>query len=141
MSQAGEMIYHPGTIEKVDNQSIYVKIISSSACSSCSVKGACHLAESEEKVIEVKRQQDREYSVGKPVDVVMQRSAGTKAVLLAYLLPFCILVLSLIILITTGMDEGISALLSMLLLVPYYFILHQFRGRLKKEFEFTIHLK
>ena len=139
MSPSGDTISHHGTIEKVDNQSVYVKILSSSACASCNVKGACQLAESEEKVIEVIRQQDQEYSVGKPVDIVMQRSSGTRAVLLAYFLPFCIVVLSLVVFIATGMKEGISALLSMFLLVPYYFILYQFRGRLKKEFEFTIH--
>lgn len=141
MNRAGEIISHPGTIEKIDNQSVYVKILSSSACSSCTVKGACNLAESQEKVVEVKKQQGQVYSVGRSVDVVMQRSSGTKAVLLAYLIPFAIVVLSLIVLLSAGTREGISALLSIALLVPYYFILHHFRDKLKKEFEFTIQSK
>ena len=141
MRRSGEVICHPGFIEKVDNQFVYVKIVSSSACSSCQVKGACRLAESQEKIIEVQKRQGEEYSPGKSVDVVMERSSGTRAVVLAYLIPFLIVVLSLFILITLGLDEGISALISLLLLVPYYLILHQFRKKLKKDFEFSIHFK
>ena len=141
MSRAGEIISHPGIIEKIDKQSVYVKILSSSACSSCTAKGACNLAESQEKVVEIKMQQDQVYSVGRSVDVVMQRSLGTRAVLLAYLIPFGIVVLALIVLLSAGIPEGISALFSMALLVPYYLILHHFRDKLKKEFEFTIQSK
>ncbi|HRZ21482.1 MAG TPA: SoxR reducing system RseC family protein [Bacteroidales bacterium] len=141
MTQGGEAIFHPGIIEKTDNQSVYVKILSSSACSSCTVKGACNLAESQEKVVEVRKQQGREYPVGTPVDVVMSRSSGTKAVLLAYLVPFAIVVLSLILLTAAGAGEGISALVSLALLVPYYLLLYRFRNKLKKEFEFTIQSK
>jgi sigma-E factor negative regulatory protein RseC len=138
MNRAGEIISHPGVIEKIDSQSVYVKILSSSACSSCTVKGACNLAESQEKVVEVRKQQGQAYSVGRSVAVVMQRSTGTRAVLLAYLTPFTIVVLALIVLISAGIPEGISALVSMALLVPYYLILHHFRDKLKKDFEFTI---
>ncbi len=141
MNRAGEIISHSGIIERIDKQSVYVKILSSSACSSCTVKGACNLAESKEKLVEVKKQQDEVYSVGRSVDVVMQRSSGTRAVLLAYLVPFGIVLLSLIVLLSAGTPEGISALLSMALLVPYYLVLHHFKDKLKKEFEFTIQSK
>ncbi len=138
MSQTGENICHEGTIEKVDKQSVYVKILSASACSSCQIKGACNLAESREKIVEVKKLQGEEYSVGEKVDVVMDRSSGTRAVVLAYLIPFSVVLLSLIALLTAGVSESISALLSIGLLVPYYLILYRFRDRLKKNFGFTI---
>lgn len=141
MSRAGEIISHSGIIEKIDKQSVYVKILSSSACSSCTAKGACNLAESQEKVIEVKKQEDQEYSVGRSVDVVMQRASGTRAVLLAYLIPFGIVLFSLIVLLSAGTPEGLSALLAMVLLVPYFLALHHFRDKLKKEFDFTIQSK
>lgn len=141
MGRIGEKICHEGTVDKVDGQSVYVRIQSASACSSCQIKGACNLSESQEKIIEVRNQEGESHPVGETVDVVMDQSSGTRAVVLAYLIPFLIVLVSLVILLSAGVKEGISALLSIFLLVPYYSILYHFRDKLKKDFGFTIQSK
>ncbi|MBP6977753.1 MAG: SoxR reducing system RseC family protein [Bacteroidales bacterium] len=136
-----DSICHEGTIEKVDDQSVYVKIQSASACSSCQIKGACNLAESRDKIVEVNRAVGEAYSVGEKVDLVMEQSSGTRAVILAYLIPFVLVLLSLVILLSAGVKEGISALLSIFLLIPYYLLLYSFRDKLKKKFSTTIRIR
>lgn len=138
MSRPGETICHPGIIEEVGDQMVYVKILSASACASCQAKGACYLAESAEKIIEVKKVPQMEYTPGKSVEVIMTRATGTKAVILAYLIPLVLVVLSLFILIYSGIDEGISALIALLILVPYYFVLYLIRDKLRRDFEFSV---
>jgi sigma-E factor negative regulatory protein RseC len=68
----------------------------------------------------------------------MEQSAGTWAVLLAYVIPVVILVMALFILVSIHLDEGMAALISLALLVPYYLGLYFFRDRLKKSFKFKL---
>lgn len=62
-----------------------------------------------------------------------------KAVLLAFVLPFIVLLLALIIsLKLTGGDEAVSALVSLGTLVPYYLIIYICRNRLSRSFMFIL---
>jgi len=56
MTQLANTIEHPGTITRIGKDEIEVMIMSSSACASCQVKGACSLSEMEEKIVTVKNQ-------------------------------------------------------------------------------------
>jgi sigma-E factor negative regulatory protein RseC len=70
--------------------------------------------------------------------VRMEESLGQKAVLMGYGLPLVVLVGSIILFLSLLNHEGLAALLSILMLVPYYLILYLFRKRLQKEFRFRI---
>ncbi len=50
---ARENISHPGIIEEVSKDKVFVKILSMSACSACHAKGMCSVAEVAEKIVEV----------------------------------------------------------------------------------------
>ncbi len=131
-------IQHPGVIESVSEDKIEVNILAQSACSSCHAKGMCSVSEMENKIIEVNRTPDFNYKVGDQVTVYMRKSLGPKAVLLGYFYPFLIVLLTLIVLISVTGNEGLSALIAFLLLVPYYFILYKMKDKLSKTFEFKI---
>ncbi len=131
-------IQHPGVIESVSKDKIEVNILAQSACSSCHAKGMCSVSEMENKIIEVNRTPDFDYKVGDQVTVYMRKSLGPKAVLLGYFYPFLIVLLTLIVLISVTGNEGLSALIAFLLLVPYYFILYKMKDKLSKTFEFKI---
>jgi len=131
-------ISHPGVIQEIDSHRIYVKIMAQSACSACHAKGMCTVAEVEEKIIDVNKPSGRSYNVGDNVVVGMQKSLGSKAVLLGYLIPFLILLLSLIIMLALTDNELLSGMIAIGLLVPYYIILHLLKDRLQKTFEFRI---
>ena len=138
MSKPTDYIAHPGIIQSVHNDNIRVMILAESACASCKVKGMCSVAEMKEKIIEVNRPESNTYKVGQQVRVVMQKSLGLKAVFLGYILPFLITVFSLFGFISLDMEQGVAALTSLLLLVPYYLILYRFRDKLKSRFMFRL---
>ena len=133
-----DSIIHPGIIVNISGETVQVKILSQSACSSCQVKSACAVAEMEEKMIEIDKSGSGSWNTGDKVMVRMEESMGRKAVLLGYVVPLVIIVVSVIIFLALLNHEGLAALLSILILIPYYFLLYFFRDRLKKEFRFRL---
>jgi len=131
-------IIHPGIIENINGEIVSVRILSQSACSSCHAKGACTMAEMKEKIIETETDHPGKFKPGDEVMVRMDESLGRKAVFLGYGLPFVVLVASIIVFLSLFNHEGLAALLSLLMLVPYYLILYLFRNKLHKEFRFRI---
>ena len=49
------IIKHQGTVEHIEGTHVQVRIIQTSACSSCSAKSLCHSSESKEKLIDTSR--------------------------------------------------------------------------------------
>jgi len=135
---ASGSIIHPGIIESIHGDKVSVRILAQSACSSCHAKGACTIADIEEKIIEADLDQSVSWKPGDHVMVRMEESLGQKAVLMGYGLPLVVLVGSIILFLSLLNHEGLAALLSILMLVPYYLILYLFRKRLQKEFRFRI---
>ena len=135
---ASGTIIHPGIIESINNDKVSVRILAQSACSSCHAKGACTIAEVEEKIIDADNDPSGNWKPGDQVMVRMEESLGKKAVFMGYVLPLVVLVVSIIVFISLLNSEGLAALLSLLMLVPYYLTLFLFRKRLQKEFRFRI---
>jgi sigma-E factor negative regulatory protein RseC len=131
-------ISHTGRINEITRDSISISIISESACAACHAKGFCGAADSKEKVIEVKNTGINEHKVGDCVTIVMQKSMGLKAVFYGYILPFIILMATLLGTLNATNNEGLAGLLALLVLVPYYFSLYLLREKLKSKFEFRI---
>jgi sigma-E factor negative regulatory protein RseC len=135
---ARDNITHPGIVDRVNENSVFVKILAMSACSSCHAKSMCSIAEVEEKIVEVKKVAGREFEQGQEVTVAMQRSLGGKAVFLGYLLPFLLLIGVLILVLSLTGNEGVAGLSAIAVLIPYYFALYLLRDRLKRTFSFRI---
>lgn len=137
-SCATDTIRHKGVIHNVDEHYNYVSIVQQSACASCQVKGACNVSELNNEIIKIPKSSNEEYKIGQQVNVKMEKSLGTKAVMLGYFLPFLLVLISLIVLINVMSSEGLAGLFSIGLLIPYYFILYMVRNRLNKTFVFEI---
>jgi sigma-E factor negative regulatory protein RseC len=135
---ASTAIIHPGTIQSIEGDKATIKILAQSACSSCQAKGVCSIADFEEKIIEAELDSAQNYKTGDEVMVTMEESLGTKAVILGYVIPLIVLVGAIIFFLSVLNHEGLAALLSILMLAPYYLILYLLRDRLKKEFRFRI---
>jgi sigma-E factor negative regulatory protein RseC len=131
-----ETIKHAGIVKVADNKSVFVSIISESACAGCHAEGSCNLSGSEEKTVEVKGN----YNVkpGDKVTVLMKQSTGYAALFLGYLLPLISVVTTLIILISLDIPELEAGLLSLAILIPYYMILFLFRKRINEKFTFKL---
>ncbi len=133
-----DIIEHKGNIISIDNDAINVEIIAESACASCHAKGFCTISDMKEKIININKTKDSEYEIGDEVTVLMEKSSGSKAVILGYFLPFLIMFLSLVILINITDNQGLSGMLSIGLLIPYYIILYFLRDKINRKFEFKI---
>ncbi len=131
-------IEHLGRVIAVDKEKITVAIIANTACVSCSVKGSCSVGEVEEKIVEVANEGDREIKPDDVVTVVLDMKSGAKAVMLGYVFPFLVLLLTLIVLLSAGFGEGTAGLGAILMLVPYYLILYVSGKRRKRHFGFKI---
>ena len=132
-------IKHQGIVESIDGSHVKVKILQSSACSSCSVKGHCNLSETKEKIIDVYDKKSGSYAVGQNVVVCGTTSMGMKAVILAFVLPFIVLFIALFLTMSfTDGNEALSALVSMCALVPYYIIIYLCRNKISRTFSFNL---
>ncbi|WP_077153973.1 SoxR reducing system RseC family protein [Bacteroides bouchesdurhonensis] len=131
-------IKHQGIVENIQGSHLSVRIIQTSACAACSAKGHCSSADSKDKVIDITDTAASSYQVGEQVMIIGETSMGMMAVVLAFVIPFVLLVTSLFIFMAWMENELYAALSSLIILIPYYFILWLNKARLKQKFSFTI---
>ncbi len=131
-------IKHLGIVENIQGSHLAVRIVQTSACAACSAKGHCSSADSKDKIIDIIDTAASSYRVGEKVMVIGETSMGMMAVVLAFIIPFVLLIFSLFLFMALMENELYSALLSLAILIPYYFILWLNKTRLKQKFSFTI---
>ena len=133
-----ETISHEGIIAKITDDELEIKILAQSACAACHAKSACGMGEQAEKILTVPRPKDKDFTLNQKVNVRMAIGQGNKAAVLAYLIPIVLLLAVLFVCLGLGINEGLSALISIVALVPYYIILYLKRDKLKKQFSYII---
>lgn len=138
MQESIRNIEHPGIVDHLEGRQAFVRIQSQSACGSCHSKSYCSMSEMSDKVVEVPLAEGMLPQPGQAVTVTLERSLGFRALWLGYLLPFLILLISLFTLVSLTGNEGLSALLSISLMAPYYFLLYRFREKIRSRFRFRI---
>ena len=131
-------IKHLGIVENIQGSHLSVRIVQTSACAACSVKGHCSSADSKDKIIDIIDTAAASYQVGENVMVVGETSMGMQAVAMAFIIPFVLLIFTMLLFMALIENEMYSALLSLAVLVPYYYILWLNKTRLKQKFSFTI---
>lgn len=132
-----DTIHHTGIIERIEGNTCYVKIIQQSACAGCHAKSMCNASESKDRIIEVDKG-DASYRIYEEVELSGETSLGYTAVWYAFVLPFLLLLATVIIFIETNGNEAVSALAGLAVLPIYYSVLYFFRDKLKKKFVFTM---
>ena len=135
--QNNKQIDHVGTITDIKNEKITVSILNVSACTGCHAKSACSMSDMKDKDIDI-IDYSGNFKLGEEVKVVYQESLGWLALVLAYVLPFTLVLITLFT-ASEFTDELTSGLLALGILLPYYILLYFFKDRLKKTFSFTIH--
>ncbi len=139
MRTSKENIEHPGIIDKVESNRIWVSIQPQSACGNCHSKSYCGMAEVAEKIVEVQNfNTERKYEQGQQVTISLKKSLGYRALFLGYLLPFLLVLATLIVSLQLTRNEAHAALLSLLIVIPYYSFLYVKRDVIKSSFRFYI---
>ena len=158
------MIKHDGIIIALNEDgTALVRIVQTSACAACKAKAMCASAESAEKEMtvvllgengKVKTENNstqsyttlydstQSYHVGDTVEVMVQQKMGWKAVMLAYLLPFFVMLAVMFIgNAIWAVHEEILGTVALCAMALYYLVLGMFKDKLQKEFSFTARKK
>lgn len=114
-----------------------VNIVNQSACSTCHAQGACTVSDFQDKEIEISTFRNT-YVPGQEVTVVFKESQGFTALFFGYILPFLLVLFTLIIATSVIDNELVSGLTALAILIPYYITLYFFRHLLKKVFNFEV---
>ena len=151
-----KMIKHDGIIIALNEDgTARVRIVQTSACAACKAKAMCASAESVEKEMTVQLTVDSlQLTVGDAVEVMVQQKMGWKAVVLAYLLPFFVMLAVMFIgngLLAIGdgqlamgdgaKREAVLGTVALCAMAVYYLVLGMFKDKLQKEFSFTARKK
>lgn len=130
---------HKGKVVQLNGVNVSVMIESQSACAACHAKGMCTLSDKEDKIIDIKVSTDRaaNLSVGDEVMVAVSQQRGMQAVLLAYILPAIVVVLSLVAWLKV-VPEPWAIVLALAVLALYYMLLYLFRNKLNSKFVMSI---
>lgn len=137
-AKMADIIKHRGVVEKIDGSHVVVRIVQTSACSACSAKGLCNASESKEKQIDV-YESNPSYRIGEEVVLCGSTTMGMRAVFLAFGIPVLLLLFALFatMRITDG-DALLSAIVAMLAIIPYYFVIYLMKDKMNKTFSFVI---
>ena len=146
------MIKHDGIVIAVNGDgTVRVRIVQTSACAACKAKAMCASAESKEKEIvalfvgeEAKRREGerQDIKLGDEVVVMVQQKIGWKAILLAYILPF--IVMMTVVAIGNGLlgiREEVIGTAALCAMGVYYIVLGFFKDKIQKDFSFTARKK
>lgn len=131
-------IKHSGIVESVEDGCVKVKIVQTSACSSCKIAGHCSASESKDKIVEVYDKTLDGLKVGESVVVIASQRTGMLSVLLSSVIPLVILVAVLFFMIPLTENEVLSALTSIGALIPYYLVLYLMRDKIRSKLSFGI---
>ncbi len=131
-------IEHVGVVDKIFEDHIRVQILQQSACSGCHAKGACSSADMDDKFVDIQSTDISKYNIGDVVMIYGKTSMGMLAVLLAFVIPFLLILVELIVFGKYMANETLAGLFALGSLVPYYFILSLFKNSLSKKLKFQI---
>ena len=131
-----ELIRHEGIVLSINGEKAHVQIVQTSACSACKARSMCMSSESQNKEMDAIMLEPMK--IGDKVEVEVRERLAWKAVLLAYILPFIVMLAIIAILdFATDWSEAVVGTLSLCGIALYYIGLSVFKNRLQKQFSFT----
>lgn len=137
MNHSSGTIRQSATVIRVDAAEIEVEVCRPEACAACKAKSVCSEGGGEGKRMTLVND-GQGYQVGEQIQLVMRRSAGLKAVVIAYLVPVVLVVAALLIFQATSMSDTTAALLTLGILVLYFVIIRLLRGRINNQLTIEI---
>ena len=131
-----ELIRHEGIVLSMHDGLARVQIVQTSACSACKARSMCMSSESQAKEMDAVMLEKMQ--VGDRVEVEVRERLAWRAVLLAYILPFVVMMAVIAVLdYATDWSEAIVGTLVLCSIALYYIGLNAFRNKLQKQFTFT----
>ena len=141
MNKEDHNICREGIVRAINGDDISVEIIVSSACSGCHAKSICIPSDRRQEVVTVKNTRHENFQVGETVELLLETSAGNKAVVLAYVLPLLVLLVLLFGCFALTHKELLSVGIGMLGVIIYYLILKSAGKKVDSGITFGIRKK
>ena len=141
MNNEDNNICREGIVRAVNGDEITVEVIVSSACSGCHAKSICIPSDRRQEHIVVQNTRNEQYEVGETVELLLETSAGNKAVILAYVLPLIVLLVMLFGCYALTHKELLSVGIGVLGVVLYYLILKSAGKKVEQGITFGIRKK
>ena len=128
-----------GIIEKVTDDTLEIRIKCMSSCECCSGRENCGIKSQISKILKIKADVDnKKYREGQEVELSVSLKTGIVSLFFAYILPLILVVSVLCISLYFTNSETASAIYSLSILFPYYFLLFYLNSWLKKRLEIKI---
>ena len=130
-----EEITHEAVAREIMGNMVRAEIVQQAACAACKARVMC--TASETKVKEIQALMLEPMQVGDRIEVAVEKRLGWKAVLLAFVIPFCLL-LALVALLPRWIgSEAVVGTIAIVSLAPYYLLLSLFRKRFEQQYRFV----
>ena len=137
MSHYKGTIRQSATVMLVTPSEIEVEVCRPEACAACKAKSVCSEGGGEGKRMTLIND-GQGYAVGEQITLVMRRSSGLKAVLIAYLVPVFLIVAALLIFQAMQVKDIIAAVATLSILGLYFLVIRLLRGRINRELTIEI---
>ncbi len=125
-----DYLEHIGLVTDCSNNRLKISLVGS-GCSACH-KSLCMLGDSKAKEVQIPSPKTG-FIVGDEVLVRINPSSGYKAVFLLYLLPFLLMLISIIVMQNLGYHESIAGVTSLLILAPYFLVVYSLRKQIGSQ--------
>ncbi len=134
-----DVIEHEGVVSSVNGRALKVEIVSNSACASCHARGQCLSSlDSAVRVMDVTAPDGEKYDVGERVHLSITGRSGMLAVTMCYIVPLALCIVTLALLVSYGVSEGVSAAISLAVVAVYMLILFIFRRSIAQKVDIKI---
>lgn len=120
---------HRGTVAEIRENLIKIKMQVTEACGACKAKNICGSTSAQERELEI-HTHTQQFTVGEEVNVVINIATGFKAIFFSYIIPTLLLLGTLFTIMAITHKEGLSALIALLILATYFFILYLQKDRI-----------
>jgi sigma-E factor negative regulatory protein RseC len=131
-----DVFIHSGVISALTAETVTVTLSNNIHCESCSAKGACGVSDGVDRSVEIEAR-GSEYAIDEPVEVILKKNLGYKAVIWAYILPFTLMLTTLVI-ASFFLEEWLAGLLSILVLIPYFTLIYGLKLYFRDTFKITL---
>lgn len=138
MEDYNSTICKEGIVRAVRGEDVEVEITISSACSECHAKSFCIPSEQTRETVVAKNLYGENFKVGDKVQLLLKGRSGAKAVVLAYLLPFIVLMVALFGTYAITKSELAGVIVSVVLVIVYYFVLKTRNKKIEQSFQFFV---
>lgn len=136
-SSTDQQVYiHQGVVSEISGTTIKVTLDADVHCESCRAKALCGVAESGGKEVEI-AMAGGPFQLHEPVEVMLRKDLGQQAVFWAYLLPF-LLMLATLLTTSLFLEEWAAGAASLMILIPYYILVSRFGNYFKKTFRISV---